>query len=98
MQQHISPVPNIGNWYKCPLTNEVFEVVATDHIDNDIEIQYLDGDITELDQNSWQDMHIYEIASPDDWSAPYEIPSEDIQDILDDVIHPEHYNTLNTFD
>ena len=46
------PQPSVEVWYKTT-NGDVFEVVAFDAQDDAIEIQYLDGSLEELDEDSW---------------------------------------------
>ena len=82
---------NIGNWYKSPEIQEIFEIVAVEPDDDCIEIQYFDGEIEELDLASWDELNATEIAEPEDWSGPYEMSKEDMEN-YDDVIHPEAWD------
>ena len=87
----------IGNWYKSPDIQEIFEIVAIDTEDDCIEIQYFDGEVEELDLDSWKELNATEIATPEDWSGPYEMNKEDLENYVDDVIHPEDWNGPLTF-
>ena len=67
----------IGHWYKALSGNERFEVVAIDYDEQSIEIQNFDGDIQEVEFNSWKVLFPVEIAPPEDWTGPYEIDTDD---------------------
>ena len=45
--------PDIGNWYKDREYNASFTVVATDDTEQNIEIQYFNGEIEEVDLETW---------------------------------------------
>ncbi len=64
--------PIIGNWYRNQETGNDFEVVAIDEDAQTIEIQYFDGELEELDLDSWYDLAIESIEAPEDWSGPYD--------------------------
>ena len=87
----------IGNWYKSPENEDIFEIVAVDAKDDYIEIQYFNGEIAELDLNSWNELHIAPIATPEDWSGPYEISKEDLENYTENVIHPKNWDNPLTF-
>lgn len=70
--------PNIGQWYKDHLHNDIFEVVATDNEGN-IEVQFFGGEIEELDIDTWYYLELEEIPAPEDWSGPYEIGREELE-------------------
>jgi len=66
----LSPV--IGSWYQ-NVAGESFEVVAHDPDDSTIEIQYFDGTVEELDQESWEEIVVQTVAAPEDWSGSMDI-------------------------
>jgi hypothetical protein len=81
----------IGSWYKSPEVQEVFEIVAIDSEDDCIEIQYFNGEIEELDLDSWNNLNVAEIDAPEDWSGAYEMTKEDLEN-YEDIIHPEDWD------
>lgn len=58
--------PEIGFWYRSPNTHASFEIVALDEHQGTIEIQYIDGDLDELDWHDWQKGHFIATPPPDD--------------------------------
>ena len=86
----------IGNWYKSPEIQEIFEIIAVDDEEDCIEIQYFNGEIGELDLEAWNNLNISEVEPPEDWSGAYEITKEDL-DEREDVIHPEDWDGPLTF-
>ena len=78
---------NIGAWYKRPDLKKIFEIVAIDQDEDCIEIQYFDGEIEELDLDTWNELQIISVAAPEDWSGPYEMNKEDLEN-YDDDLHP----------
>lgn len=58
--------PEIGFWYRSPNSYASFEIVALDENQGTIEIQYLDGDLDELDLQDWQKGRFVATAPPDD--------------------------------
>lgn len=94
-----APEPIIGQWYRNSKLADIFEIVAIDNDENLIEIQYFDGQIEELDLESWNEYPSVEIAAPEDFSGAYEMPKEDLLDYKEEVIHPENWNNpLNTIE
>jgi hypothetical protein len=73
----IEPVE--GNWY-CRLDKEQdFMVVDVSEEVGTVDIQYLDGDIDELDIEEWNDMDLEEIEAPENWTGPLdELDPEDL--------------------
>lgn len=70
--------PVIDRWYKDVENQLTFKVVAIEDADDSIEVQYLNGDIGEYDNDSWYNSTFDYIEAPEDWSAPYEVESEDL--------------------
>ena len=86
----MSSKPIIGSWYRNKeAVNETFEIVAIDNEEKLIEIQYFDGQIGELDLDTWKELNIVEIAEPEDWSGAYELSKEDLSEYKSEVVHPE---------
>jgi len=50
-------------WYKTS-NGDMFEVVALDEQDDAIEIQYLDGSLEELDEDTWESLNPQVIDPP----------------------------------
>lgn len=69
--------PEIGAWYIDLQLNQHFEVVALDDNERTVEIQYVDGELSELDLETWRQMSVETAAAPEDWSASYEVSRED---------------------
>jgi hypothetical protein len=73
--------PIVGEWYRGG-TNELFEVVAIDHQDETIEIQYFDGTVAEMDFDSWNEHLLDDLLeaadAPEDWSGAVDVESEDL--------------------
>ena len=70
-------LPQIGDWYIDRASNLHFEVVAIDDSAQTIEFQCVDGEVSEVDFDSWTLMAIEKAAPPEDWSAAYEIGRDD---------------------
>lgn len=89
--------PEVGNWYQSALTRQTFEVVALDDHDNTVEIQYFDGDVAELDLDSWYRLELDNIPEPEDWTGPYEMEGDDIGGETENY-HPNNWDPLAHFD
>jgi hypothetical protein len=61
--------PVAGQWYENIEENESFRVLSVDEDSELIEIEYLDGDIEELDLDTWQELDLDKIDQPEGWSA-----------------------------
>jgi hypothetical protein len=60
------PVP--GQWYENVEEEETFRVLSVDEDSELIEIEYLDGDIEELDVEAWHEMDLELTDEPEGWS------------------------------
>jgi len=69
--------PIIGNWYRNEETGNDFEVVALDEDAQTVEIQYFDGELEELDLDTWYELPLEAIETPEDWSGPFDDLEED---------------------
>ena len=79
----------IDCWYQTP-EGERFKVVADD--DDSIEIQYFNGDVAELERESWGEMGARLISTPDDWSGPFDdLLADDFGD-TEKAYQPEGHN------
>jgi segregation and condensation protein B len=61
------PVP--GQWYENLEEEETFQVLTVDEDSELIEIQYLDGDVEEIDLETWTEMDLEKRAEPEGWSG-----------------------------
>ena len=66
MSRDYEPVP--GQWYENLEEEEQFRVLTVDEDSELVEIEYLDGDIEELDLEAWHEMDLERIAEPEGWS------------------------------
>ncbi len=64
--------PIVGNWYKNTVTGQTFEVVATDDDTQLIEIQHFEGEVEELEDETWQELELIDLPPQEDWSGPFD--------------------------
>ena len=76
--------PVAGQWYENIDENESFRVLSVDEDSELIEIEYLDGDIEELDLDTWREFDLDKIDQPEGWSAPENEDEEDEKADKDD--------------
>jgi hypothetical protein len=76
------PVP--GQWYENLEEEEQFRVLSIDEDSELIEIEYLDGDIEELDLEAWHEMDLERIEEPEGWSDDDDDPDEDEEEWEED--------------
>lgn len=90
-QRHEEPL--IGTWYDSKDFPECFRVVACDNKHEAVEIQYFDGEIEEIDYDTWQALSPHEIPEPEDATAAYEMEREDILELLNELEREEDLET-----
>ena len=90
--KRVIPVPDatVGRWYRRP-NGQLFEVVAVDEDDETIELQFFDGTIDEVDQETWSNLLVQQVAAPEDWSGSVDMDPEDYSG-RDDGDLPVGYN------
>ena len=66
MSRDYEPVPS--QWYENVEEEESFRVLSVDEDSELIEIEYLDGDIEEIDLETWHEMDLERIEEPEGWS------------------------------
>ena len=76
------PVP--GQWYENLEDEESFRVLTVDEDSELVEIEYLDGEIEEIDLETWHEMDLDQIAEPEGWAKSDEDEDEEEEDDDDD--------------
>jgi predicted dehydrogenase len=61
--------PVKGQWFEDLEENEVFQVVSVDPDEELIEIQYENGDIEEIDLDTWHELDLERSTQPEGWVA-----------------------------
>jgi len=61
--------PVVGQWYENIDENDSFRVLSLDEDAELIEIEYLDGDIEEIDVDTWAEFDLEKIEQPEGWSG-----------------------------
>lgn len=72
--------PVKGQWYENVEEDETFRVLSVDEDAELVEIEYLDGDIEELDLDAWHEMDLERIEEPEGWAATDEDEDEEEDD------------------
>jgi hypothetical protein len=77
--------PVKGQWYENIEEDETFRVLTVNEDADLVEIEYLDGDIEEMDIDAWHEMDLEKIAEPEGWAAAHaEGKDEDEEEDEDD--------------
>jgi len=62
--------PRIGQWYRHLDKGESFLVTGHDERAGTTEIQSFDGDLDEVDAESWAALRVAPAEAPEDWTGP----------------------------
>jgi hypothetical protein len=60
--------PVLGQWYEDLEENEIFKVLSVDPDEEIIEIQYENGDIEEIDLDTWHELDLERAEEPEGWA------------------------------
>ena len=63
-------IPEVGHWYAHRDKGQIFQVVAFDAEEGFVEIQDFDGDVDEVDLDTWFEMPLDVAEAPEDWTGP----------------------------
>ena len=78
MSRDYEPVP--GQWYENLEDEESFRVLTVDEDSELVEIEYLDGEIEEIDLETWHEMDLEQIDEPEGWAESEEDEDEEEED------------------
>jgi hypothetical protein len=74
MAQRVQPI--IGGWYAHRDKGQLFQVVAMDDEDGFVELQNFDGDVDEVDMDTWYAMPLDPAEPPEDSTGPVDEPED----------------------
>jgi hypothetical protein len=77
-----APVP--GKWYENREEDETFRVLSVDEDEELVEIEYVDGDIEELDLDTWHELDLEPTEQPEGWSDDPLSDDDEDEDFDDD--------------
>jgi hypothetical protein len=69
--------PVVGQWYENLEEEESFRVLSVDEDSELVEIEYLDGDIEEIDLEAWHEMDLEHTQEPEGWAESQEEDDDD---------------------
>ncbi|HEU4604049.1 MAG TPA: DUF6763 family protein [Steroidobacteraceae bacterium] len=75
--------PVQGKWYQDLEENEIFQVLSVDPDEEIIELQYENGDIEEIDLDTWHELDLEHAEEPEGWASDDE-DEEDDEDLEED--------------
>jgi hypothetical protein len=76
------PVP--GQWYENLEDEESFRVLTVDEDSELVEIEYLDGEIEEIDLETWHEMDLEQTDEPEGWAESDEDEDEEEEEEEED--------------
>jgi hypothetical protein len=76
--------PVVGQWYENIDENESFRVLSMDEDAELVEIEYLDGDIEEIDLETWHELDLEKIEEPEGWAGSAEDEEEEEEEEEDE--------------
>ncbi len=82
MSRDYEPVP--GQWYENLEDEESFRVLKVDEDAELVEIEYLDGEIEEIDLETWHEMDLEPTQEPEGWAEDEEEEDDDWEDDEDE--------------
>jgi hypothetical protein len=76
--------PTPGKWYENKDEEETFRVLSVDEDDELVEIEYEDGEIEELDLDTWHELDLELTDVPEGWSDSAAEDDDDDDDDFDE--------------
>ena len=76
--------PVVGQWYENLEEEESFRVLSVDEDSELVEIEYLDGDIEEIDLEAWHEMDLELTQEPEGWAESDEEEEDDDEEDWDE--------------
>jgi hypothetical protein len=73
----------VGQWYLRRDSGEIFQVTGYDERSGTIEIQFFDGSLDEIDEDSWRALRLTAAEPPKDWTGPLDnMEADDAEDCM----------------
>jgi hypothetical protein len=72
--------PVQGQWFEDLEENEVFRVLSVDPDEEIVEIQYENGDIEEIDLDTWHELDLERAEEPEGWASDDEDEEDEEED------------------
>lgn len=69
--------PVQGKWYEDLEENEIFKVLSVDPDQELVEVQYENGDIEEIDLDTWHELDLELSQEPEGWASDTEAEEEE---------------------
>jgi hypothetical protein len=69
--------PVVGQWYENVDEDETFRVITVDEDSELVEVEYEDGEVEELDMDTWREFNLEKTEQPEGWVAEADDDEED---------------------
>jgi Family of unknown function (DUF6763) len=76
--------PVQGQWYEDLEENEIFRVLSVDPDEEIIEVQYENGDIEEIDLDTWHELDLERAEEPEGWASDEEDDEDEDEEDVDE--------------
>lgn len=76
--------PVAGKWYRDLEEDETFQVLSVDEDEELVEIQHLDGDVEEIDLDTWHELDVEPTEEPEGWSGSGDDDDEELDEDEDE--------------
>jgi len=76
--------PVAGQWYKDLDAQELFQVLSVDPDEEIVEVQYENGDIEELDLDTWHELDLDQTEQPEGWTGSEDEDDDDLEEEEED--------------
>jgi segregation and condensation protein B len=76
--------PVQGQWFEDLEENEIFKVLSVNPDEEIIEVQYENGDIEEIDLDTWHELDLERAQEPEGWASDDDDEEEEDEDEDDD--------------
>ncbi len=76
--------PVAKQWYRDLEADETFQVLSVDEDSELIEIQHLDGDVEEIDLDTWTELDVELTDEPEGWSGSADEEDEEDEEELEE--------------
>src|ERR1039457_4530838 len=84
--------PEIGQWYTRADKGGSFQVVGHDEHARTVEIQSFDGEIDEIDDDTWGSLPLERSEQPADWTGPMDAIEKDDPGFSSTEMSPREWN------
>jgi hypothetical protein len=76
--------PVQGQWYEDLEENEIFKVLSVNPDEEIIEVQYENGDIEEIDLDTWHELDLERAEEPEGWASDEDEEEDEDEDLDED--------------